>query len=1017
LITNNGKVFIWGLDYRGVMVFVDCRYPYGDRSGFPEMPFSCKEGEHLVRIDNKFRSIDDLIKFLEAAKVQCDSVSGMQLVGQNLALISGIQNFPNLRSFSLYRGSYHISCTFSSIEELDHYDIFEESIPDHSETVDDIYPRLDISPLTAITSLEHLDLSDRYISNIQKIRRLINLKHLVLNETRTFHLSFLTYLNHLEHLELCNNAISDLTPIGSLSHLRYLDLGNKNPLGTEKAAGETMNHISRINGIGGIISLENLNLCHNQIVELSGIENLIQLRFLDLSDNNLEDISNLASLHELQELRIKGNNISDISALHRLKNLVRLDLSHNKGISSIYALRNLLDLERLNLSATHVRRIGSLRHLKRLKYLDLGFNNIRDISPLSQLEDLQELYLSTNRISNLEPLANLTSLKILQLSTSRISDLGSIAGLSNMELLHLYHCRISDISAFRNFPKLRQLVLGFNHFRGPLRFDYHLDLERLDLSINEISAIYDIGYFSALKILDLSQNRISEITGIEGLINLRSINLSENKLASIPDFRNCVKLIRVDMKENLISSISGLENLIEMRHLDLSHNQIDQIDNLENLSRLKSIDLSSNRIGIDGLEKLLHYRLNGHLPKLHSVDLTSNSINPLFDVLNGKSPYDYVDELKKLGVDVKIDKVTYHTPKMKFQDLADGVLSVIDPEYKLSDFDRYALIEAIIKNGLYIEEHLNEIDDADGGFTSQKAFKCGKKFFKLDRLSRLSHEMKFYEADSGEFMYYRVRRNEDGPQLLDEGNVGVLIMDNMDLYIPAVEQLAKDYGPLFFRRFGKTFNQASTTYRLLLMSIFHKEMSKHFDTFNPIQYAGVHGLPHFEEGAIPSANKDDIGIRKLIETSIPSGSVRHIIIDYIQMRNSISRTIIHGDWKPENFVNGYVVDYSLVGRGLEVDELAYAMSDSRSGMTKEKFHRTVDLYCDLRSMHDFVSLSDPTLIRRNMHLMADSALLSQLVLRHSVMNKRDMNDPEKYKQRVYYQQAVLSLLKDGRFGQ
>ena len=47
--------------------------------------------------------------------------------------------------------------------------------------------------------------------------------------------------------------------------------------------------------------------------------------------------------------------------------------------------------------------------------------------------------------------------------------------------------------------------------------------------------------------------------------------------------------------------------------------------------------------------------------------------------------------------------------------------------------------------------------------------------------------------------------------------------------------------------------------------------------------------------------------------------------------------------------------------------------------------------------------------------LADSAFLRQLVLRHSVMKKRDMMDNSKFKQRQYYQQRINEVLREGRF--
>ena len=53
--------------------------------------------------------------------------------------------------------------------------------------------------------------------------------------------------------------------------------------------------------------------------------------------------------------------------------------------------------------------------------------------------------------------------------------------------------------------------------------------------------------------------------------------------------------------------------------------------------------------------------------------------------------------------------------------------------------------------------------------------------------------------------------------------------------------------------------------------------------------------------------------------------------------------------------------------------------------------------------------------REGTHELADSAFLKQLTLRHSVMKKRDMNDDNKYRERMYYQQRIREVLREGRF--
>ncbi len=103
-----------------------------------------------------------------------------------------------------------------------------------------------------------------------------------------------------------------------------------------------------------LTSLEYLYLNNMSLTgDLSFLENLTNLRVLDLSRTGISNISILDKLRKLNELYLGGNNIIDLSYLENLTNLVKLDLVENNNITSIYALRNLINLRYLTLPITN----------------------------------------------------------------------------------------------------------------------------------------------------------------------------------------------------------------------------------------------------------------------------------------------------------------------------------------------------------------------------------------------------------------------------------------------------------------------------------------------------------------------------------------------------------------------------------------------------------------------------------------------------------------------------------------
>jgi len=321
--------------------------------------------------------------------------------------------------------------------------------------------------------------------------------------------------------------------------------------------------------------------------------------------------------------------------------------------------------------------------------------------------------------------------------------------------------------------------------------------------------------------------------------------------------------------------------------------------------------------------------------------------------------------------------------------LIDEFIAKIDPKGNLRDDEREFLIKEIEKRTDLTKESLETVVRSDEGYTSRSGFEFGDRFIKIDVLPRLEHEAKVYRLDLGEFNDYR-------PQLLE-------FVKTDDIAIMALTNLRNEIIP-------------ARSSSIFLMGLLHKEASRYIDQFRQLIYYGVHKIPHWEEGQIPYANLSGDGLKRFEQTEIDVKKVKPIVEDYLARQKIEAQTIIHGDWKPENMVNGHLVDYAMAGISFEVDELAYYLSDSRFQINLQKFHQIVDDYIQTRSQHDLdFKLRAESGYRKNMHQLADSAFLSQLVLRHSVMNKRDLSDDSKFEQRQYYQNAINNILKEGRF--
>ena len=230
----------------------------------------------------------------------------------------------------------------------------------------------DLSPITGLTELRALFLSDNPISDLSPLRGLEKLSYLVCRHTNISDLSPLAGLINLKHLDVSGNASTlDLSPLAGLINLTFL------------AAPEIVNLFP----LAGLTNLTELFFSGNDdISDLSPLAGLINLEVLHSGGNAVSDLSPLARLRKLWHLYLPGAEISNLTPLAGLTNLRELYLHHN-DISNISPLAGLTGLTRMRLEHNDISDISPLAGLTKLKWMAIDNNNISDFSPLDGLRE------------------------------------------------------------------------------------------------------------------------------------------------------------------------------------------------------------------------------------------------------------------------------------------------------------------------------------------------------------------------------------------------------------------------------------------------------------------------------------------------------------------------------------------------------------------------------------------------------------------------------------------------------
>ncbi|XP_047057198.1 receptor-like protein EIX2 [Lolium rigidum] len=510
----------------------------------------------------------------------------------------------------------------------------------------------------SLRHLEHLDLSMSYFSGMipPQLGNLSNLRYFILdsidssNYIYSTDITWLSRLSCLEHLDMSGvnlSAIQNWVPVvNMLPSLKFLRLFrcqlNSSPdsilhlnLTSIETLDISVNQFRKPitpNWFWELTSLRHLDISHN---EFSGpfpneIGNMTSVVKIDLSFNNLGGMipSNMQNLCNLEELLLGFNNIggSITELFHRLprcswnklrtlclpycnltgsmptmleppRNLTSLDLSINKliGVVPLW-IGNLTKLTSLNLVVNSLHGVihdGHLSGLLRLEKLFLGYNSIAIIvnstwvPPFSLTgADLGSCLLGPKFPMWLRYQRSLIDLDISNTSISDMVPDWFWITFSSVNSLYSSNNRLSGfLPSTMEFMRATHMDLSSNNFTGPIP-KLPTNLLYLDLSKNNLCGPLPL-YFGALRLrsLALFDNSISGVipSSFCKLIDLHFIDISRNNLSgSIPDCSlntsaaaNVRPLSVLNLRDNNLSGEfpSLLQNFQQLVFLDLTNNQ------------------------------------------------------------------------------------------------------------------------------------------------------------------------------------------------------------------------------------------------------------------------------------------------------------------------------------------------------------------------------------------------------------------------------------------------------------
>lgn len=300
--------------------------------------------------------------------------------------------------------------------------------------------------LHSIINIRNLKVG-HYMQDVAPISRLTNLEYLDLSDSKIDDISPLYGLHNLKSLNISNTKVADITPLASNRNLRELNIENTMVKSLE--ALYEIKNLTKVYADGTDISTkEVVGLRKNQRQALV-IYQTDNLRFWW---GNLDD-----SWREIFNNHYLCNSNPTAEQLQSIVDLEEIVVEPENVVYTLEPLTQMTFLKKLVVNNNQIQDLSPLYDKYYLEVLSVSGNPVDNIMPLSNLVMLKNLNIENTPVGDLNPIADLRNIKVLNISGTSVSNLKPLAGFELLEDLSIVNTSIKSIVTLENLPSLKYL--------------------------------------------------------------------------------------------------------------------------------------------------------------------------------------------------------------------------------------------------------------------------------------------------------------------------------------------------------------------------------------------------------------------------------------------------------------------------------------------------------------------------------------------------------------------------------
>lgn len=339
----------------------------------------------------------------------------------------------------------------------------------------------------------------------------------------------------------------------------------------------------------------------------SGMETLKKLGF---DDDIIQDI-----LHAVADQEFPGNETDPEKMKAWLLTVKKLNIGQNpdpltrKGLDLMPNIEILgigftpikdptpvlqfKKLKQLWMTKTGITNYDFLKDLPELEGIDISQNNISDLSFLKEFPKLKSLAAAGNQLTDISVLKSLPQLESLNLEQNDITDISALKELQHLTAVSLEQNQIEDVSALANKPQLTTLFLSGN----PTLNIHTLKTENvreLYLNGNNIKSLSFLKHNLALTNLQMDHNQLTSLAGLEALPQIESFSANSNQISSLAISGTQGTLQTLKLSENGLKNLEGINAFSNLQALEAASNQLMTLVIKEKNHSLQFVDLRYN---------------------------------------------------------------------------------------------------------------------------------------------------------------------------------------------------------------------------------------------------------------------------------------------------------------------------------------------------------------------------------------------------------------------------------------